>query len=274
VKTGLHRQITSILRQPTMLIAALLLLSSCKGGGPSASGGGTDAGSSQIPITSPAPIPTTAPGIPTPAPTRIPSPPTATPAPTQPPAAATGRRMEILVGDGQAMMTFWNFGRPFVVKVTDTNGRPVANTPVRFETVDNPGAIAYRTNEVNTNADGIASLEVRSGSLNAQMNGFAKTRAFLPEVQPAVEVNFHTLCTPQIQKLPKSSTGLTTLNGGRLYSRSRCKFCSAAHAFSSGVPYFGSTSGSAAMDKLEISKIGSSHFILGLQVVFILVVPS
>ncbi len=94
-------------------------------------------------------------------------------------------------------MSFWSFGRPFVVKVTDTNGRAVSNTPVRFETLDNPGAISYRTNEVLTNADGIASLEVRSGTLNANSNGFATTRAFLPGVTPAVEVQFYTLCTPQ-----------------------------------------------------------------------------
>lgn len=94
------------------------------------------------------------------------------------------------------MLSFWSFGRPFVVKVTDSNGRAVGNTPVQFETVENPGAISYRTNEVLTNADGIASLEVRSGSPNAQLNGFARTRAFLPGASPAVEVEFHTLCTP------------------------------------------------------------------------------
>ncbi|MBC7186784.1 MAG: Ig-like domain-containing protein [Calditrichaeota bacterium] len=69
-------------------------------------------------------------------------------------------------GDGQSGTVGTVLPEPFVVRVTDILGNPIANHPVRFAVIGGGGNIGGQTSvEVNTDAEGLASVTLTLGQL-------------------------------------------------------------------------------------------------------------
>lgn len=166
------------------------------------------------PSTAPSPTPTgPAPVVPTPTPTRVPAP-TNSPAPTTAPAPSTtptpkpvtptptpgtsltAAKLLILKGTGQAAMSFWPFGDPFLVKVLSANGTPVPGIHLKFQAIENVGAVEFQVSEVDTDANGEASIAVRGGSQSPNAEGQAVTQVTTVGVSPALTAKFYTYVLP------------------------------------------------------------------------------